>query len=374
MAVRVRKLAKELRAQPSQVIAMLQQLGFSRYRRAEDMVPDGVAKRVRQEAVACRALPVHMAEARPSAPKNAGPGQTSEGGWMDQLVPGVRPLEGRAPESASQAREKPRAAPKATKPVPSVGQTPKPVKDEPVLERDRLQAEAERLEAMRDQLEREREEWASERQQLRAAQQAPPRRSWKAMLEERGLKGTAEHEAAIAGLVERGVMRFALDEASVSDAARFKEVLASHLTLCGGTPPAGYTEKLVVRVTPDRGEIPTANQVATWVRKISEGCLLRGWRRVVCIGEGTDWQHLLGQALDTRVELSLKALDPPWTVEALLSLGLHGAAVVVIGKELEEEVTQALEAQSEGVLALPTTDSAGILESWVEAFSAQDRL
>lgn len=374
MAVRVRKLAKELRAQPDQVIAMLQQLGFSRYRRAEDMVPDGVAKRVRQEAVACRALPVPPMEPRPSPPKDAPQEPPSEGGWMDQLVPGVRPLDSRGAQPAAPPRQKPPAAPAASRPASASATVPAPEREEHVFEKDRLEAKAQELEEMRAQLEREREEWASELAQLREARRAPKRRSWRAMLDERGLKRPEEHQAAIAGLVSRGLMGFVLDEATVSETARFREVLASNLKLCGGDPPAGYEEDLVVRVTPDRGEIPTARQVAAWMRKISEGCLLRGWRRVVCVGEGSDWQRLLRQGLDARVELSLQEVKPPWDAEALASLGLQGAGVVVVGQELDGPITQALTDHSEGILILPASDPGEVVRSWVEAFAAQDRL
>jgi len=88
VGIRVRKLARELRQSPRDVLQLLQSLGFERYRSPEDMISDTVAARVRSSS-----RPAtnghHAPDPARSRPRSA-PSSAASGDLMAQLVPGVK--------------------------------------------------------------------------------------------------------------------------------------------------------------------------------------------------------------------------------------------------------------------------------------------
>jgi hypothetical protein len=366
VAVRVRKLAKELQIEPGRVLALLHHLGFSRYRRSDDMVADGIAQKVRREARNASTLDPFEPEDAASPSSLSSQPNASTADWMGSVVPGVRPLGGR---DASRP-----------KPAPNFARTEEPPPDaEPIGEEDTSWADHDEAQTVpwveeRAQFERERSEWERERQALAQASEteAVERVSWLDLLEGRGLKGMQECEQAIAGLASRGLLRSAIEEATLSSGDLFKELLETEVKLCEGETPSAFSEGVVVRVTPGRGEIPTAGQVSTWLQRMGEGCLLRGWRRLVCIGDGSGWQKLLGPGLDPRVEMAIRIVEEPITVDDLQGLGVVGSAVCLVDHPVADEVLDALNERCEAVFALPSRDPVEVLQAWVHFLESQD--
>ena len=88
MAVRVRKLAKELDQSPWHVLGLLQAIGFERYRSPDDMLPDVTVDKLRRAIKdGVKALPVAPVE-EPSPPPRVAQG-AAPGDLMAKLVPGV---------------------------------------------------------------------------------------------------------------------------------------------------------------------------------------------------------------------------------------------------------------------------------------------
>ena len=354
--------------EPGRVIALLHHLGFPRYRRSDDMVADGIAQKVRREARnAATLVPVVPEDVStpPSAPSSP---NAAAADWMGSVVPGVRPLGGR-----ETTRLKP--APKVDKmqqshPLEAVSveveeDTPRTASGEEVP--------AEWVEE-RARFERERSEWARERQAMVQASkaEASERVSWVDLLEGRGLMGMREFEQAIAGLASRGLLSTVIEEASLSSGERFQKLLETEVTLCEGETPEAFSEGVVVRVTPGRGEIPTAGELSAWLKTIGEACLLHGWRRLVCIGDGSGWERLLSQGLDPRVEMAIRIVEKPITLDDLQGLGVVGAAVCLVDQFLEDEVLEALNKRSEAVFRLPSKDPVELLHAWVHFLERPD--
>lgn len=108
MAVRIRKLARELGRTPAEVLGILHALGFARYRSSEDMLSGSVEARVRR-GVARGVQPVPL-DVEP-VPRRAASGDrtleelASQDDLMARLVPGVKPTRsgGRPPGPPSGA-------------------------------------------------------------------------------------------------------------------------------------------------------------------------------------------------------------------------------------------------------------------------------
>jgi len=322
MAMRVRKLARELRGTPGELLGLLHELGLERYRSPEDMLSTAVVDKVRKAwGKGVRGAPVAVQEA-PRAP-NA-PAGTPVNDLMSRLVPGVVPRAGRR-------RKKPPRSVPVDAPVEAVAA---PTSAEAELERRRreildaverereavaaerdaihaeraaVEAEAEALEgrvavleAQRDALHREREGLARSRADLEA-RTVPTLAD---LLVERGLRGADEFERALLGLGGIRLLRELIPHLEVSDRVAVAELLHRALLLVGGEVPEGLLSGVVgVRVAPERGELPGWDDLRRELGRAAELLMLHGLRHVAVCGAPPGWHRLIREAFDPRIEL-----------------------------------------------------------------------
>ncbi|MCA9493799.1 MAG: hypothetical protein KC621_27905, partial [Myxococcales bacterium] len=88
MALRVRKLARELERSPEDVLLLLKDLGYERYRTPDDLLADDVVARARKAARTTPPRARVPSPARP-APSSVRAKPPAEADLMAQLVPGA---------------------------------------------------------------------------------------------------------------------------------------------------------------------------------------------------------------------------------------------------------------------------------------------
>lgn len=365
MSVRVRKLAKELRRAPLEVLGLLHAIGAVRYRSTEDMIPDGLADEVRTAS---------RRGVKPLAVEGA----------VDK--PEIQPEEKRAPEPAWVAAAltgRPLPAPVAPPLSPEIAAplvAPSPVPPPLGPAREAALRDGERrLEEGFKRLVKEREEFArtlasqdlsravaqselaalkrrlevaeqmaqvervrADREVARAAVEvgqslsrahdaeaarqaileeaaakiaaAPASLQQDAalleLLEERGLANDEEFARAISALLSTRAGRARLGELRVQDPAGWRALLREMIVLTSGEPgenlPSGWVG---VQVAPDRAELPSPTELEKRVERLGEIWLLFGYRRVAVMGGGGLWQRLLRAGMDARVTLRFVALE-----------------------------------------------------------------
>jgi hypothetical protein len=338
MAVRVRKLAKELERSPWDVLGMLHALGFGRYRSPEDMLPDSTCDRVRRGwKDGVTPLPVErpgVAQPPRLSPGPAAP-RTERGpseDLMARLVPGVIRNGPRSPEKKARVRE-PQIVPQIVPPsASSLAYAADPEPDELEEERARLAEEAERLENERATLVADRQEWATEleawkadRLALKADREAlaADRRALRGeratgvptgpglpgpllvdLLQARGLRGSDEFERALGALAAARQLGDVLGRLAVLDPEPVERLIRERLVLVGGGVPDSLPPGMTgVTVAPDRAELPDAIDLHKRLARTGELFLLNGLRRVLVVGGRPVWQRMLRQAIDGRVEM-----------------------------------------------------------------------
>lgn len=362
MAVRIRKLAKELRRTPAEVIGILHALGLSRYKSPDDMLPPDAVKRLRGGVRrGVRPTPA-------SGPAQAPPSGTSEAGArsledtipqtgrdiMAELVPGVVPVGGPKP-SAAAARpaaaavarghdDEPRLAPPTRDEAPParprgfglgrVSDAERAMLDSErralrsdaariATERESLAArqaeldaqeralEAERhaLSQLRQALEREREALDAERVSLEQAWNRAASTRGEPLqdrLEARGLLGADEIERAIGALAQARLLRDVLWTLQVSQPAAFDKVLRERMVLVASPPPSNLPRGVAaVAVADARAELPNAASCERLLARLGEALMQRGLRRVLLFGGAPSMQRLLRDGLDARIELTV---------------------------------------------------------------------
>jgi len=299
MAIRVRKLARQLKRPPVELLGILKSLGFDRYKSPEDMLSGTVEKKLRtaiREGV--RPVPV-IAERVRKKPVESAPAPT--GG----LFPGVvRQHDGRfdaPPQSAPPQSVLPQSAP-----PPSV--TPsEPSGPDPAVLRATLEAERAVVEANRRALVAEREALAAERSALLSRASQPTEAVGLAtVLERRGLLGADEAERAIRALAGSRRMAEVLPYLSVTDPEALLRWLQDVLVLVDGTPPEALANEAMVSVSSERADIPGAVVWRRLASTLSEKLLLNGARRVLVVGGSVRAHRLLRQGLDPRVDIRFR--------------------------------------------------------------------
>ena len=328
MGIRVRKLARELRQSPRDVLQLLKSLGFERYHSAEDMLSDTVAARVRTSA---RTTHGHRGPAAPDpgrAPRPSHAPAAPDSDLMAQLVPGVKraPLDQRtAPtrlaeetalgkERAELART--RASLAAQEASLAAQRETLDARDAELAERaQQLDVLAGELEVLRSTHDASVEVFEAARATFVAEQQLRAEISTKPnmidLLRERGLRGLDEVQRALAALARGHVLGPLVKDLAVADEEGFRRLLSDRLVLVGGEIPEGLAVP-AVSVSPDRGELPGADVLARTSKKLAEQWLLFGYRTVVLAGVPLRWHGLLRVLLDPRVTLSfVAALVPP---------------------------------------------------------------
>ncbi|MEQ1564899.1 MAG: hypothetical protein ABMA64_04620 [Myxococcota bacterium] len=347
MAVRVRKLARELDRSSEDVLLLLRDLGHDRYRSEDDMLADAVVDQVRKAArtrpprALIRTVPPDVREtlipadrletgagpprrtsaptARPSTAPTA-PGR-GEGDVMAMLVPGVvrageRPARGTLPPPTARPTAPPRAA---TATAPERREEAKVVLGRE-LERVRSELEAERgalaavTEAVREQegvISDLRGELEAARARIAELEAAPARLPADAVsllnaLEERGLRGVDEAERAVAALAAARQLGRWLSTLVVTEPAAVRKALSERLVLLGGPVPDGFGYPAVT-VSSERADLPGAEALQRSLRKIGELSLLNGFRRMLVVGVAPRWQGLLREGIDRRIDLVFRA-------------------------------------------------------------------
>ncbi len=303
MAVRVRKLARQLGRSPADVLRLLHALGYTRYRSAEDMVSDAVARRA---AAAVRqgvsARPVQPRAARVREPARSAPPAGED--LMARLVPGVVPYAGRERHRAP-PRELPGADRESRSDEPGPGEASEASEeDHRALQAalDTVRAERDALRALVDELERGTEALQREVDALRAARDAGGD-ALVDVLRARGLVGRDEQVSALAGLL---AVR-ALDPAwlRVGDRAALERALAERLVLFGGEVPERLTGKAGVSVAMDRADLPAARALDLRLERAGELLMLHGLRRVRAAGVPPAWHRWLIEGIDPRISVDL---------------------------------------------------------------------
>lgn len=342
MAIRVRKLAKELNRSPWDVLGVLHALGYRRYRSPEDMLSGPALDRLRKgirEGVA--PLPVE----RTDNGKGKAKASVSQRGMMSSLIPGVVPQ--RSDDKFAAA--KPEPAPRRRAPEPPASGLSVPAASASIADmsvssealdvqartldvhRDTLRAEravfesekaelaalerrlaAERkaLDALRLALDEERAALATQREavELMAAKQRPSENSelptLESVLQARGLRGADEYERALAGLASARSLADLLWALRVDGDDVWLRTLRDRLVLVSGSTegvPAGVG--VPVAVAPERAELPDLARLKKDFDRIGELFMLNGMRRALVIGGRPAWHRLLQNGIDPRIEM-----------------------------------------------------------------------
>ena len=279
MAIRVRKLAKELNRDAAEVLGVLAAIGITRYRSPEDMLTGPIEAKLRA-AMRSGVAPVAVV---PEA---------------------VRKAPVAAPPAPRPSQEALLTAPKRAVPKPAPGPRPEPT-PAPSLPSaaaalvEALGAERRALAELRESLMRP----------APVAPVAPPEPSsvpLSQLLAARGLVGQDEAERAIRALAEKRRLVELIPYLRVTDVAHVTGWLAEVLLLADGTPPEALQSQAVVSVAPERGEVPSAAAFRRQATQISEQLMLNGARRVVVVGGPIRWHRLLARALDPRIEIRFR--------------------------------------------------------------------
>jgi hypothetical protein len=337
MAVRVRKLAKEMNRDVWDVLGLLHAIGFVRYRSPDDMLPDGTVEKVkRAERDGVEPVRVERSTPTPAGGRSDLPAAANDD-LMSRLVPGVT-------RSGAPAKPQPKptplpagVVPRAPKPpeapaVPlSAVATPGAEAQKAVLaaeraavaaeaarvngeaerlagEAERLTSEAERLrqekaalEAERAALAEERLRLVAERDQLVDEKVAAGGVSLLDVLAARGLRGQDEAERALAALSHARLLGDLAQRLRVDDPEAAERWLREKLVLVGGAVPEGLGTAAVT-VAPDRADLPDAASLGKRLTRLGERLLLNGVRRALLVGGRPLWQRQLRAGLDARIE------------------------------------------------------------------------
>lgn len=324
MAVRVRKLARQLGRTPAEVIGLLHAIGFTRYNSPEDMVADPVAGKARTAArQGVRPVPVQLESVRkPESGAEKAGGRGND--LMASLIPGVERLDG-SKTAAPKRPAPPKPAPTSAKPAPPVEQTSldeivrlRADLDAARAARDKaeaalLEAEAARDEALaeRDAARTARDEALAEADRARVAvAEAPPEvpaerveDGLDALFEGRGLRGRDEHARALEALV--AARRIEASGLVARDPAEVALLLSERVLLFDGDVPGQLSGVVGVGVSPDRADLPGAAQLGRRVERVSELLMLNGWKQIRAVGVPPRWHGYLKHQLDARVDLHL---------------------------------------------------------------------
>lgn len=289
MAIRVRKLAKELDKEAAEVLGVLAAIGITRYRSPEDMLSGSIEAKVRSAVRSgVQALPV-VPEAVRKAPIAAPPPPKPT---QEALLTAPK----RAVRAAAPLPVPPEAAPT---PVAVPPPAPSTSTAEVTALIEALGAERRALAELRESLTRP----------APAAPQAAPEPSsvpLSELLTRRGLVGQDEAERAIRTLAEKRRLVELLPYLRVTDPAHVGDWLAEVLLLVDGAPPEALQSQAVVSVAPERAEVPNAAAFRRQASQISEQLMLNGARRVVVVGGPIRWHRLLARALDPRIEIRFR--------------------------------------------------------------------
>lgn len=387
MAVRLRKLAKELDLTVEQALVCLQEIGIDRYRSAEDMVPDPSVEKLRRHVkeLRRRGHPALAASGgvRPPA-RSAPPGRPS--GRVDQVErlgdALDLPLDAVATEVAAADRVQAEIADASDR--VRAEQAALHAQARRLQERSaRLEAEAERLRAERDALEAERDALHAERRALRdelataqadLASRAADLDAIEAggvplarLLDERGLRGVDEHGRAVAALARARLLDPIVARLRVVDAGPVRQILRDRLIL-GTTPIEALEGAAWVQVAPDRAEVPSADEVVRLRERLWAEFLLCGFRRVRVLGARGHEARMLREWVDPRLSVDIISAvhrDGPSAREDLANADL----VVLRDVELSGSAEAAYAEDPRRVVRATTAGLAGLVADVLAALA-----
>lgn len=306
MAIRVRKLAKQLGRNPVELLGILKTLGIQRYKSPEDMLSNPVEAKLRS-AVSNGVKPtvvvperVRKVERKGVEPAPAGLFEGVEREVDDRFVKDLQPAAASRPTPLSAV---------------SLETPPEPVSVIDKLAPSRsTEAEHQALVAERRAITAQREALAAERAALEAARRVPSSTALADVLAARGLHGQDEFERAIRTLAENRRLAEIIPFLAVTDVAHVKDWLANVLILVDGPPPEALQREALVTVGTERAEIPGAATFRRLTTELSERLLLNGLRRVLVVGGPVRGHRLMAKALDPRIEIRFR---PARTVVAV---------------------------------------------------------
>ncbi len=294
MAIRVRKLARQLGRAPEDLLELLKTLGLSQYNNANQMLPANAEDALR---TAVRAVP-------PSRPVRRPP---------PVRPPVARPLPAQETSSVPLASETARVALER--------QALARLRTELEAATAQVHAERQSLEVARASLITEQAALDQERSRLRIAliDAEKPREDDETflafMLHKRGLRGMDECERALAALAERRQLRPIIELLRCDRPDRVMSVLEQRLVLVGGSVPTGLPETLAaVAVASDRADVPGGQDLSRGLARFGEILMLHGLRRVTVVGGRPAWNKTLREGLDPRV--TLRFVSNPADIDA----------------------------------------------------------
>lgn len=304
MAIRVRKLAKELDRSAGEVLGLLHHLGFSRYTKPDDMVNDAVAGKARKAARQGVRAPVVAVEERAPSARRSAPQPVAED-VMAQLVPGVQRSGGARP--ASPVPVPTAVPPPAPAPAPQSAPPAPPVASPSTAEAEALALAEAKVASLQAELAQRDEEL----QALRATlAEAPEGLAVSALLRERGLRGPDENDRALEALAGARQLAAVLVEARLGPQAAvgLRKALGGMLLL-DGSPPEELSVAAVA-VSPERADAPGAETLSRLCGKLGEQLLLSGFRRLRFVGVGPRWHEPVRARLDRRIEVDFRPGGP----------------------------------------------------------------
>lgn len=354
MGMRIRKLARELSGSPGEVLGLLQELGFGRFRSPEDMLSTALVDRVRSAwKKGVRGAPVAVA-ARSTSVTSGGAQDARGDDLMAQLVPGV--VREQASSTPSRARAVDEAIPLTALAGPDPHQAGlDELRAELARERKELDAAHERYKALEAdrkrreaviaaelagmersliQLQEERAELDQERAALEQVRgevadlkartlSGPPIAS---VFEQRGLRGYDEMERALLALIRVHRLRELLPHLAVTDVRAAERLLREVLVLVGGeVPEALPASRAGLQVAPERADLPGWEVLHRDLVRVGEQLMLNGFTQVLVVGGQPHWQRLLREGVDERVALRFVAeLPADHDAHAVLFWGTAG--------------------------------------------------
>ncbi len=290
MAIRVRKLARQLGRAPEDLLELLKTLGLSQYNNANQMLPANAEDALR---TAVRAVPASRPVRRPTPVR----------------PPIARPLPIQEPLPASAT-----VGADLTARLAIEREALARLRTELEAATAQVHAERQSLQEARTALITEQTAVDQERSRLRVAliDADKPREDDETflafMLHKRGLRGMDECERALAALADRRQLRPIIELLRCDRPDRVMSVLEQRLVLVGGTVPIGLPGSLAaVSVASDRADVPGGQDLSRGLARFGEILMLHGLRRVTVVGGRPAWNKTLREGLDPRVALRFLA-------------------------------------------------------------------
>lgn len=309
MAIRVKKLARELRTTPEVVLSLLRELGYDRYKSEMDMVSDPPADKVRKRAR--KGLPAAPPAPRPVVAPPVPPPAAQDPTWLtdpsladvplDRLVTG-----GSAPVAQEELADLSDAVRSEQRRLDRRAQAQSDRESALNARMSELESAAAALRAERDTMKTELEQARRELADRAAALDAREAGGIPLgdLLARRGLVGADEHGRALSALARARLLDALTARLRVIDPGPVVGVLTDRLVLASG--PVDELEGVaVVQVPPERAEVPGGADLQRARADLAGEFLLNGLTRVRLIGGGPVALRLLRSGVDERVVLEL---------------------------------------------------------------------